>query len=95
MESKVSISPSNAVNFGVRPAVTNLNPIGGDIGDPIVITGTGFDPIFGNNTVSFNSNLSTQMNIVITRAIDTKKDLMTPQTRDPSFGIVFICLTGN
>lgn len=38
----------------VNPTISGFTPSSGNIGTTVTITGTNFDPILGNNTVSFN-----------------------------------------
>lgn len=43
---------SNFQNFALRPAITSLSAGNGSVGSSLTLTGTGFDPIAANNTVT-------------------------------------------
>ena len=54
-------SASNGSLFTVvaAPIITSLNPVSGDIGSSVTITGTGFGATQGSSTVKFNGTLTT------------------------------------
>lgn len=55
---------SNGKPFTVlaTPAITNLNPASGMVGDDVVITGTNFGAAQGTSTVKFNGTTATPIN---------------------------------
>jgi len=54
--SNVSVFP-NAIPF-LPPSITSFDPIVGNIGSTVILTGTNFDPIPANNTVKFNGTIA-------------------------------------
>lgn len=61
--------------FAVRPSVTSLSAGQGTAGTSLTITGTGFDPVAGNNTVKFGS-----VSVVPTAASATSLTVTVPET---------------
>ena len=52
-------TPSNAVTFSVKPAISGLSRISGPEGATVVIAGTGFGATQGTSTVTFNGTGAT------------------------------------
>ena len=56
-----------------RPAIANLTPPGGSVGDPVIVAGSNFGSVQGHSIVAFNGVLATAA-----KWSDTRIDVSVP-----------------